>query len=126
MPLLANAVLVIHFLFVLFIVGGLLAIWVGALLGWRWIRNFQFRVLHLAAILFVAGESVLGIACPLTVWEDWLRGTAPQKAGFIQRWVSFILYHDFPEWVFLTVYLAFALIVIWTFRAVPPIRRHKA
>jgi hypothetical protein len=68
MALLADAVLIVHFLFVLFVVGGLLAIWAGALIGWVWVRNLRFRVAHLAAILFVMAESLVGIACPLTVW----------------------------------------------------------
>ena len=125
MQLLANVILVIHFLFVLFILGGLLAIWCGALFGWGWIRNFWFRLLHLAAILFVAVESLLGIVCPLTLWEDWLRGDSSQQAGFIQRWVSVVLYYDLPEWVFTTVYVLFALLVLWTYQRIQPNKRQK-
>jgi len=39
MTLLADIILIIHLLFVLFVVGGLLFIWLGTLLGWRWIHN---------------------------------------------------------------------------------------
>ena len=92
MALLADAILIAHFLFVLFVAGGLLAIWVGAVLGWRWIYNFWLRTAHLGAMLFVAAESLLGLMCPLTVWEDMLRGTEAGGTGFIQRWVSHMLY----------------------------------
>jgi len=70
----ADVLLVVHFMIVAFIVGGLPLTWLGFLLGWKWIGNPIFRYLHLAAIAFVALEALLGYACPLTVWEDLLRG----------------------------------------------------
>jgi len=117
--LLADLILVVHFAFVLFIVGGLALIWTGAGLGWRWVRHFWFRVAHLAAILFVAGEALAGMWCPLTVWEDALRGTRPE-ASFIARWIHRILFYSFPESAFTVVYVLFALAVLATFRFVPP------
>jgi hypothetical protein len=35
----ADALLVLHFAIVAFIVGGLALTWTGAALGWGWIRN---------------------------------------------------------------------------------------
>ena len=122
--LLADIILIIHFLFVLFVVGGLPLIWIGNWMRLEFVRNRRFRLTHLAAILFVAGESLLGIVCPLTWLEDWLRN-APTDAGFIERWLHRILFYDIPEWVFLTVYVLFALLVILTFKLVPPRRRGK-
>ena len=91
---LADAVLVVHALLALFIVCGLVAIWTGAGVGWDWIRDRFFRLAHLLAIAIVATLSLLGIACPLTVLEDWLRTGSPDTQGFIQRWVSRLLYYD--------------------------------
>jgi len=116
--LLADLVLVVHFLFVLFVVGGLAAIVAGAR-HWSWVRNRTFRLAHLAAIAFVAAESLLGIACPLTLWEDALRGGGPARS-FVGRWVARLLYYDFPEWVFALAYCAFAAAVAWAWRRVPP------
>jgi len=121
-PLLADLILIVHFTVVLFIVGGLALIWAGAGLGWRWVRHFWFRITHLAAILFVAGEALLGIWCPLTVWEDALRGTRAETS-FIARWVHRILFYSFPEWVFTIAYVLFALAVIATFYLVRPASR---
>lgn len=121
--LIADLILVLHFSFVLFIVGGLALIWTRAGLGWRWVRNLWFRVAHLAAILFVAGEALAGVRCPLTVWEDALRGIRPETS-FIARWIHRILFYSFPEWVFTISYLAFALIVTTTWWLVRP-ERHK-
>ena len=118
---LADLILLVHFCFVVFVVCGLFLIWLGAARGWRWVRNFWYRIAHLAAILFVAGESVAGMVCPLTVWEDALRGRG-HESSFIQRWVGRLLYYDFPEWVFIAAYLLFALAVVITFIRVRPER----
>lgn len=120
--LLADFILIVHFAFVLFIVGGLAAIWAGAALGWRWVRDFRFRIAHLAAIVFVAGEALAGVWCPLTVWEDALRGTAQEKS-FIARWIHRLMYYDFPEWVFTAAYVLFALVVAASWWLVRPRRR---
>jgi hypothetical protein len=120
---LADAILIAHFLFVLFVVGGLPAIWIGAALGWTWVRNRRFRVAHLAAILFVTAESLVGIACPLTVWEDLLRQAEPGQGSFMQRWIVRLLYYNLPEWAFTVVYALFALFVLATYLWVRP--RHE-
>jgi len=120
MSWLANTVLVLHALVVLFIVGGLLAIWAGAWLKRAWIRNRLFRLAHLVAIGVVAMLAVLGIPCPLTVLEDWLRTGQAGQQGFIQRWISDWLYYDLPSWVFVATYAAFLLIVAVTWFRIPP------
>ncbi|MCP3724093.1 DUF2784 domain-containing protein [Paraburkholderia sp. CNPSo 3272] len=117
---LANTVLVLHALVVLFIVGGLLAIWAGAWLGRAWVRNRAFRLTHLLAIGVVALLAVLDIPCPLTVLEDWLRTGHAGPQGFIQRWVGALLYYDLPGWVFATAYAGFLLVVAVTWFRVPP------
>ena len=122
---LADLILIAHFAFVLFVVGGLALIWIGAAAGWRWVRGFWFRVTHLAAIGFVALEALIGMVCPLTAWEDALRG-ARGEAGFVARWIHRVLFYSFPDWVFTTAYVAFALAVALTFWRVPPRpRKHE-
>jgi Protein of Unknown function (DUF2784) len=123
MTRLADAVLVLHALLALFIVGGFAAIWTGAAIGWGWVREPLFRFVHLLAIGIVALLALVGSACPLTVLEDWLRTGSVQSQGFIQRWVGRLLYYDMPTWVFTLSYLLFALLVLLTWRLVPPRRR---
>ena len=123
--MLADAILVLHFLIVAFIVGGLVLVWVGALAGWAWIRNRWFRYLHVAAIAFVAAEALLGVACPLTVWEDLLRGGA-RPESFVGRWVQRLLYYNAPDWVFTTIYALWAAASVATLWLVPPKRRQVA
>jgi hypothetical protein len=120
--LLADIVLIVHFAFVLFVVGGLALIWIGAAAGWEWVRSFWFRVAHLAAIVFVAGEALVGIWCPLTVWEARLRGVAAEKS-FVSQWVHRMLFYDFPEWVFTIAYVLFALVVAATWWWLRPTKR---
>ncbi|HUF82794.1 MAG TPA: DUF2784 domain-containing protein [Burkholderiales bacterium] len=121
--LLADIVLFIHFAFVLFVTGGLALIWVGAAAGWKWVRHFWFRVAHLAAIAFVAAEGVLGIWCPLTVWEARLRGDDSEKS-FMAEWVHRLLYYDLPEWMFTVAYVLFGALVAATWHFVRPEKRY--
>ena len=116
---LADLILIVHFLFVAFVVGGLALTWIGASFGWQWVRNFWFRVSHLAAIVFVAGEALAGVWCPLTVWEDALRGAHGEKS-FVARWVHRVMFFDFPDWVFNIAYVLFALAVAATWLFVRP------
>jgi hypothetical protein len=118
----ADLLLVVHFLIVAFIVGGLVLVWVGAALQWQWIRNPWFRYLHLGAIGFVAAEALLGIACPLTVWEDMLRGGV-RPESFVGRWVQRVLYYRAPEWVFTAAYVLWTLATLLTLWLVPPRRK---
>jgi len=119
--MLAGAVVVVHFAIVLFVVAGVPLVYLGVALRWAWVRNWRWRVLHLAAILVIAAESLLGIVCPLTEWEDTLRGRQI-AGGFIERWIDRILFYDAPAWVFTAAYVAFAALVLLTWIAVPPIR----
>jgi hypothetical protein len=117
--LVADALLVVHFLIAAFIVAALPLVWLGAGLRWRWVRNPWFRYLHLAAIVLVAAEALLGYACPLTVWEDMLRGGL-RPESFVARWAHRLLYYQAPEWVFATAYVAWALATLLTLRWLPP------
>jgi len=117
--LIADFVLAIHLAFVVFVTGGLALIWIGACAGWNWVRNLPFRIIHLAAIVVVAAESASGIWCPLTVWEDTLRGTHSDM-DFIARGIHRVLFYDFPTWVFTAAYIAFAAVVVATWWLVRP------
>ena len=68
--LLADGVLVAHALFIAFVVFGQVLILLGLLLGWRWVRNFRFRIAHLAAIGIVVVQAWIGVLCPLTILEN--------------------------------------------------------
>lgn len=120
---LADAVVVVHAAYVAFVVGGLAAILMGAGMGWRWTRSFAFRVAHLAAIVLVCVESIVGVMCPLTSLEDWMRergGAARYPSDFVGYWAHRLIFYNFAPWVFATAYIGFAVIVAITFILIPP------
>ena len=125
--LIADIVVLVHALFVLFVVAGQLLILLGWLLGWLWTRNPAFRIVHLVGIGFVVAEAWLGIVCPLTTLEMELRASAGQsihEMSFVGYWLHRLLFYTAPEWVFTLSYTLFALVVAASFVFYPP-RRSK-
>ncbi len=122
---LADMVLVLHFTFVAFVVGGLLLILIGGFRGWRWIQNPWFRAAHLLGIAVVVVQAWFGVICPLTTLEMDLRARAGGEAyqgTFVAHWLRKILFHEAPLWVFTVCYTIFGLAVIgswWKFRPRP-------
>lgn len=119
----ADAVLLVHFGFVLFVVGGLVAIVGGNVAGWRWVNGRGFRLAHLGAIGFVVLQSWLGQMCPLTWLESWLRrqaGGAGYHRSFIEHWVHQVLFYEAAPWVFVTLYTLFGLMVAAAWWRFPP------
>ena len=128
--ILADVVLVLHALLAAFIVVGLLTVWVGALAGWGFVRRRAWRLAHLGAMAVVAAEAVLGLACPLTTWEDALRRAAgtPGRytSPFTAFWAERIVYWDLPQEVFTVLDLALLAVMVLAWRLVPPVRRSRA
>lgn len=99
---LAEAVVALHFLFVLFVLfGGLLTV--------RWPRAAW---IHLPAACWGALISFAGWVCPLTPLEKWLRrqgGTAGYEGGFIEHYILPILY---PHALTRNVQIVLGLVVL--------------
>jgi len=113
--LLADAILVVHFAFVVFVVFGFVLILIGLAARWTWIHNRAFRITHLAAIGIVVLQAWLGRLCPLTVWENELRRLAGQPdytESFIQHWLHQILFYQAESWVFTAIYTVFGALVV--------------
>ena len=126
--LVADLILLVHVLFVLFVVLGLVLIIVGHALSWSWVRNPWFRLLHLIAIGVVVVQSWYNIICPLTTIEMALRsegGNATYSGSFISHWLEVILYYRAPPWVFLVCYTTFGAIVVASWFWVKPRRFGK-
>jgi hypothetical protein len=123
--LLADMVLIAHLLIVLFVTGGLLLVVAGNLRGWNWVNLLWFRLAHLATIAIVAGEAWLGIECPLTTLEMWLRIRAhatTYAGGFIEHWLHALLFWEAPPWAFAAAYTAFGVAVAAAWWYFPPHR----
>ena len=119
----ADAILVLHALFVCFIVFGLLLVLLGGRRGWCWVRDPWFRLLHAAGIGVVVAQAWLGVLCPLTIWEVRLRAQASDAVyagSFIGHWLERLLYFQAPAWVFLIAYSVFGALVAASWIWVPP------
>ncbi len=84
---LADAVLLLHFAFILFVVlGGLLVLWRRRLI---W--------LHLPVVIWGALIEFAGWICPLTPMESWLReqgGAHGFSGGFINHYLGTLIYPE--------------------------------
>ena len=127
--LLADVVLSLHVAIVVFVVGGLVFIIAGNLRAWRWANALWFRAAHLTAIAVVIAEAWIGVVCPLTTFEMWLRvkAHATTYAGsFVEYWFQRILYYEAPAWVFALGYSLFGLAVVATWWYFPPRLNRRA
>lgn len=82
--LLADAVVVVHVAFILFVA-------CGALLAWRWRWLVWF---HVPAVAWGVGIIAIGWTCPLTPLEKWLRRRAGEdyEGGFVDRYLEDVVY----------------------------------
>jgi hypothetical protein len=121
--ILADLVVLLHVLFVAFVVGGLVLIFIGKARAWRWVRNPWFRIAHILAIGFVVMQSWFAVMCPLTTLENILRekaGGAAYKGDFIAHWLQAILYYNAPARVFAIGYTIFGALVAASWAIVRP------
>lgn len=117
--ILGRTVLAAHLAVIAFNVFGLIAVPLGAALGWRWVRIAWWRLLHVASLAAVAVQAMLGRACFLTLWQDALTGGG-RSDPLIMRWVNGLIYWPLPIWAFTAAYLAVFLYALALLRWAPP------
>jgi hypothetical protein len=88
--LLATLVLVVHGLFILWVVFG------------AWVARSRplLRGLHIVSLIWGILTEVLPWPCPLTLLEDALErkaGIEPEQGGFLLRHLDKLIYPDIPE-----------------------------
>lgn len=124
----ANLVLLLHVSVAAFVITGLALIVVGNVARWHWVNHLWFRLAHLVAIAVIVGEAWFGIACPLTLLEMWLRsraGAVTYAGGFIEHWLSSLLYYQAPPSVFMLAYSLFGILVVASWWYFPPKSRRS-
>lgn len=125
--ILADIIVGFHFLYVMFVVVGLALIILGGILGWSWVRNIVFRIVHLISIGIVAAQALADVMCPLTIWEYRLRELAGQTASwdisFVGRLFRLIIFFRFPAWFFTVLHVGFFSIVLISLVFIPPRRK---
>lgn len=85
--ILADAIVVIHFLFILFVIGGGLLV----------IRSPKLAMVHLPAVVWGAAVEIFGWICPLTPLENRFRDLAGKTAysgDFIGRYLLPVIYPE--------------------------------
>ncbi len=125
---LADLIVVIHAAYVGFVVFGQVVILVGLCLRQSWARDFTFRVTHLVMIGIVVFESLIGLTCPLTTWEQALRkkaGSVSYTGDFLGYWAHRLIFFQAEPWVFTLIYSLFGALVVATFVIAPPRRRRR-
>ncbi len=117
--MLADIILILHFLVVIFITLGFLLIPIGYYYYWSWIKNFKLRLVHCGLMFLVTFETLVGITCPLTSIENYLRGINNSKS-FISFWIEKIIYWDFPTSFFIFLYFVFLGWTLLMWKIYPP------
>ncbi|NEX13057.1 MAG: DUF2784 domain-containing protein [Prosthecochloris sp.] len=121
----ADVILLLHLGFITFVIGGEVCVIIGYFKNWLWVRNFIFRIFHTSAIGFVLIQTWFNQICPLTVWENALRNEAGQdtySGTFVGHWVGQLVFYDAPQWVFITIYTIFGIVVLLSWIYVTPER----
>ena len=99
---LVNVILTAHFVYLAYLL-------LGGFLAWRWTKMIWP---HLAAAVWGVLIVFNLVACPLTIAEVWARrlaGDEPVNGGFIDRYVTNVIY---PGRYLVEVRLGVALIVL--------------
>ena len=102
----ADAILAAHVAIILFNLFGLVAVPLGAVCHWRFVRIRWWRVVHILLLAAVAVQALAGRACILTLWQADLAGGAADRAPLIARSLERAIYWPLPIWVFAALYIA--------------------
>ncbi len=120
-PIAADIVIVIHFLWIAFVILGFPVL--------LWLNSARWRFIHLAAVIWMVLMQVTHSICPLTYLEVWLksegRGVEVYSGKFIIETLERLIYVDNVTLEKITcatgVYLTLIVLSFW-FR---PIRRRR-
>jgi len=126
---LSDGVALFHLGYVLFVLVGLAAILLGAVLRWKWVRDFWFRTVHFLMIAVVVAETFANFTCPLTTLERylWAKSGVPAESvteqdSFIGRWVDRLLFPGFPQEILNASYFVVGGAILLALVIAPPRR----
>jgi hypothetical protein len=121
MPFMADCVLFLHVIFIVFMILGAICIVAGAFLEIGWTKNRPFRVFHLLSMVFVVASAWGGWTCPLTTLENILLPQGGRyEIPFVRYWLIGLIYYDAEPWVFITAYTLFAVLIAVGWLINPP------
>jgi hypothetical protein len=104
----ADAIVVLHLLWILFLI-------LGALPGRRWA---WIKWLHLVSLTFSIALQVFSWICPLTYLEIWLRrlgGAQSYEGTFIRHYVEQVVYAEIPRGALMFGTLIIVALSLWLY-----------
>ena len=120
--IIADIILLIHFLIIIFVVSLFIFIPVGYKFNWKFLKNKIIRVVHISLMTIVTIESLIGVHCPLTVLENKFRGVL-YHTSLISRILKEIVFWQFPSYFFLIAYILCLFLTIFLWWRYPPINK---
>ena len=120
--MLARLTLYLHFLVVVFNIGGLTIIALGKIFAWRFARVFWWRALHAFSMALVAVQATLGQYCFLTLMQSALERAAqnPSESFWLDEWITAAVFWPLPLAVFVPLYLCGLGLTLWLWIWVRP------
>ncbi|MFL2661495.1 MAG: DUF2784 family protein [Alphaproteobacteria bacterium] len=121
--IIADIILIIHFLIIFFVISLFLLIPISYKLNWEYLKNKTIRVVHISLITLVTIETLIGVHCPLTILENKLRGIF-FHTSFISKILKEIIFWELPGTYFLTTYILCFLWTIFLWWRYPPKKKN--
>jgi len=107
--ILADGVVVIHFLWIVFL-------FIGAIWG---IKNKPLKIFHLSGLIFAFVIQILDWYCPLTHLEVWLRSkhtsSLTYTGSFIIHYIEKIVYIEFSRFLVLVFTFFLCGLNLWIY-----------
>jgi hypothetical protein len=119
----ADAIAAMHIAYFVYVAGGSVAIIVGGIRRWKWVRNPWFRFSHLAAVYIVVFENMFNIQCPLNTAEWQLRSDSQavvEASSGVGGLLDHLLFHTIPGNVLNVMYSVLAVLLLVALVLVPP------
>ncbi len=108
--ILADAVVFIHFLWIIFLIS-------GAFLG---INYKAVKVIHISGLIFAFAIQIFDWHCPLTHLEVWLRlkhdPSLSYTGSFLIHYVEKIIYNGLPQYVIAMLTVFLCVFNAWIYR----------
>jgi len=114
----AEATVLLHFAWIVFVVTGALFLR----------RRRRLKWVHLAAVLYSVAIEVYGWICPLTYLEQWfwrIAGIESYEGSFITYYLEKIIYLHAPQWVLVTLAVILLIVTLALYFWPPSLNRRS-
>jgi len=121
--ILADTIMVLHLAWIIFMLWGFV-LTIRGFFHPKFFDRWLFRTVHLLGILFVVALEILGKYCPLTLWENALRGhynpETDYPGSFIIKYIEQMIYPDVSPLVVIIPTILLATFTLVAFVSKPP------